>query len=69
MGHRSLYLSSTGTRGGGEREGEKDNPFLLNRKAQPQLNRILGFSNMRALMESEFPVLVLTKLETEGKLR
>lgn len=70
-GHCSRYLRSTGTRGGGEgeREREKDNPFLLDRKAQPHFNRILGFSNMIALMESEFPVLTLTKLEIEEKLR
>ena len=55
--------------GSGEREGEKDNPFLLDRKARPQFNRILRFSNMRDVMEFKFPVLILTKLETEEKLR
>ena len=68
-GHRFHYLRSTGTRGGGEGEREKDNPFLLDRKARPHFSRILGFSNVRALMESEFPVLFLTKLEIEEMLR
>ena len=67
-GHRFRHLRSTGTRGG-EREREKDNPFLLDRKARPHFSRILGFSNVRALMESEFPVLFLTKLEIEEMLR
>ena len=36
-------------KGRGERQGEKDNPFLLDRKTRPQFNRILGFSNLNFL--------------------
>lgn len=42
------------------REGEKDNTFLLGRKALPQFSRILAFLNVSALVAFEFPVLILT---------
>lgn len=48
----------------GRKEAEKDNAFLLDKKVLTQFNRILGFLNVRALVEFEFPVLILTKLKT-----
>lgn len=48
----------------GRGKGGKDHPFLLDWKALTQLNRILRPTNVKASVELEFPVLILTKRET-----
>lgn len=72
-GHMLLSLSKQCRQGRREREagreGEKDNTFLLGRKALPRVSRILAFLNVSTLVAFEFPVLILTKLETRRKAK
>lgn len=53
----------------GRESGGKDHPFLLDRKALTQFNRVLRPTNVKALVGLEFPVLILTKQETRREAK
>lgn len=53
----------------GEGSGWGNHLFLLDKKALTQLSRILGLTNVKPLVEVEYPLLILTKQETRNKAR